>query len=75
MKSVSTWSRSPITGRSYMEARTGRSYIEARGEGFLNMIAECERVSDRKPDFRIVGQAICLAIYAANPARNGETGA
>ena len=61
--------------RDYRSPITGRSYMEAQGEGFLNMIAECERVSERKPDFRIVGQAICLAIYAASPARNAETGA
>ena len=44
---------------------TGRSYMEARGEGFLTLIRNSELLSNRRPEFKIQGQAICLTIFAA----------
>ena len=56
--------------RDYISPLTGRSYMEARGEGFLNLLRESERLSARRPDLAVRGQAICLTIFAA-----GGTGA
>lgn len=52
--------------RDFHSPLTGRSFMEARGEGFLNMVAECERVSGKKPDLKITGQAIRLTIFAGS---------
>jgi len=51
--------------RDYVSPVTGRSYMEARGEGFLNLVRESERVSGRRPELRVQGQAVGLTIYAA----------
>jgi ATP-dependent DNA helicase RecG len=54
--------------RDYVSPLTGRSYMEARGEGFLNLVRESERVSERRPDLRVQGQAVCLTIFSGPPA-------
>lgn len=41
------------------------AYMESRGEGFLTLVRESERVSGRRPEIRVVGQAVCLTIHAA----------
>jgi ATP-dependent DNA helicase RecG len=51
--------------REYASPETSRSYMESRGEGFLTLIRESERVSGRRPQMKVVGQAVCLTIYAA----------
>lgn len=53
--------------RDYVSPLTGRSYMESRGEGFLTLVRESERVSGRRPDLRVQGQAVRLAIYSAPP--------
>lgn len=51
--------------RDFESPVTGRSYMEARGEGFLALIRNSELLSNRRPEFKIQGQAICLTIFAA----------
>jgi len=51
--------------RDYTSPVTGRSYMESRGEGFLTLVRESERVSGRRPDLRVQGQAVRLTIFAA----------
>lgn len=51
--------------RDFESPVTGRSYMEARGEGFLSLVRNSEQLSDRRPEFKIQGQAICLTIFAA----------
>jgi predicted HTH transcriptional regulator len=50
--------------RDYTSSATGRSYMESRGEGFLTLIRESERVSGRRPELRVQGQSVHLTIYA-----------
>jgi len=52
--------------RDYASPVTSRSYMESRGEGFLTLLRESERVSGRRPQMRVVGQAVCLTIFAAS---------
>jgi predicted HTH transcriptional regulator len=54
--------------RDFVSPLTGRSYMEARGEGFLNLVRESERVSGRRPDLQVQGQAVHLTIYSGPPA-------
>lgn len=54
--------------RDFISPLTGRSYMEARGEGFLNLVRESERVSGRQPELRVQGQAVRLTIYSGPPA-------
>ena len=51
--------------RDYKSALTGTSYMEARGEGFLNLVRDSERLSGRRPELEQIGQATKLTIYAA----------
>jgi predicted HTH transcriptional regulator len=51
--------------RDYVSPVTGRSYMEARGEGFLSLVRESERVSGRRPELKVQGQAIRLTIFSA----------
>lgn len=51
--------------RDHVSPLTGRSYMESRGEGFLTLIRESERVSGRRPEIRVIGQAVRLTIYSA----------
>jgi predicted HTH transcriptional regulator len=50
--------------RDYESPLTGRAYMEARGEGFLMMVRESERVSGRRPDLQAIGDSVRLTIYA-----------
>lgn len=52
--------------RDYISPVTQRSYMEARGEGFLNLVRESEQVSGRRPELRTQGQAVCLTIFAGS---------
>ena len=51
--------------RDYNSPLTGRSYMEGRGEGFLTMVRECERLSSRRPTLEIIGDSVKLTIWAA----------
>ncbi len=54
--------------RDFKSVLSGKSYMEARGEGFLNILDECEKIGARKPDFIPKGQAILLVMHAnVNP--------
>lgn len=53
--------------RDYVSPLTDRSYMESRGEGFLTLIRESEKVSGLRPDLQVQGQAVRLTIYAAPP--------
>jgi predicted HTH transcriptional regulator len=50
--------------RDYASPVTGRSYMEARGEGFLTLVRDSERISGKRPEIKIQGQAVCLTIFA-----------
>ena len=39
--------------------------MEARGEGFLNLVRNSQRLSGRRPELEQIGQATKLTIYAA----------
>jgi len=52
--------------RDFQSPLTQRSFMEARGEGFLTMIRECERLAGRRPNFQAEGQAIALTIFSSN---------
>jgi len=47
---------------------TGHSFMEARGEGFLNLIRESEKISGKRPVFEVPGQAVKLTIFAGDAA-------
>ncbi len=51
----------------YISPVTQRSYMEARGEGFLNLVRESEKLSGKKPLLETIGQAVKLTIYANEP--------
>ena len=51
--------------RDYKSALTGTSYMEARGEGFLNLVRDSRRLSGRRPELELIGEATKLTIYAA----------
>lgn len=53
--------------RSYQSPVTGRAYMEQRGEGFLTMIRESQKLSGRRPDLEVTPQAVRLTIYARQP--------
>lgn len=59
--------------RDYVSPLTGTSFMEARGEGFLNLVRECERVSGRRPDLQVRGEAVCLTLYAAPPGARASS--
>lgn len=50
--------------RDYTSPITGRAYMEARGEGFLAMVRECERIAGRQPDLAVIGDSVRLIIFA-----------
>lgn len=50
--------------RDFVSPVTDRSYMEARGEGFLMLVRESERVSGRRPLLEQVGDAVRLTIYS-----------
>ena len=39
--------------------------MEARGEGFLTLVRESERISGRRPDLRVCSEAVTITIYGA----------
>lgn len=51
--------------RDYASPVTSRSFMESRGEGFLTLVRESQRVSGRRPEMRVVAEAVCLTIHAA----------
>ena len=51
--------------RDYSSSLTNHSYMEARGEGFLNLVRKSVKISGKTPELKIVGQALCLTIFAA----------
>jgi hypothetical protein len=51
--------------RDYISPVTARSYMESRGEGFLALVRESERVSGRRPELDVIGRAVRLTIFAA----------
>lgn len=52
--------------REYESPLTGARYMETRGEGFLNLVRESERLSGRRPELRVQGEAVHLRIFAAH---------
>jgi len=52
--------------RDYESPVTRRSYMEARGEGFLTLVRESERVSGKKPTIETTPQAVKLTVFAAS---------
>jgi predicted HTH transcriptional regulator len=51
--------------RDFPSPITGTSFMEARGEGFLNLVRDSEALSGKKPRIQRIGEAVKLAIYAA----------
>ena len=43
--------------RDYRSPLTGTSYMEARGEGFLKLVRDSERLSGRRPRLEQIGDA------------------
>lgn len=58
--------------RDYESPVTGTKHMETRGEGFLNLVRESERVSGRRPELIEQGDAVRLTIFAARPAEPAE---
>jgi ATP-dependent DNA helicase RecG len=56
--------------REYVSPITQRSYMEGRGEGFLTMVRECERISGKRPDLEIIGDSVRLTIWGAFNSSN-----
>jgi len=50
--------------REYESPLTGRSYMEGRGEGFLAMVRECQRVTGRKPEVAVVADSVRVTMRA-----------
>ena len=55
--------------REYISPVTDRAYMEGRGEGFLTMVRQCEKVSGKKPKVEIVGDSVRVTLYAAPPRK------
>lgn len=53
--------------RDYVSPLTQRSYMEGRGEGFLAMVRECQRVSGQPPRLEVIGDSVRLTIFGAAP--------
>ena len=51
--------------RDYKSPLSGVSYMEARGEGFLKLVRDSERLSGRRPRLEQIGDATKLTIFAA----------
>lgn len=51
--------------RDYISPITQRSYMEGRGEGFLTMVRECKKISNRLPKLEIIGDSVKLTIWSA----------
>jgi len=50
--------------RDYTSPLTQRSYMEARGEGFLTMVRECQKIAGRPPALEVIGDSVRLTIFA-----------
>ena len=61
--------------RDYTSPLTERSYMEARGEGFLKLVRECEAIGAPRPRLTTVGDSLCLEIFAAYPVTGGREAA
>ena len=57
--------------RDYKSPLTGAAYMEARGEGFLNLVRNSQRLSGRRPELKQIGAATKLTIYAATYEGDG----
>ena len=57
--------------RDYTSSLTGRAYMEARGESFLTMVRECERVTGRRPSLDVIGGGVKLTIFARTAIEPG----
>ena len=57
--------------RDFKSPLTGSSYMEARGEGFLKLVRDSERLSGRRPLLEQIGDATRLTIYAAKAPPGG----
>lgn len=51
--------------RDYVSPITGRSYMEARGEGFLAMVRECQKTAGRAPALDIIGDSVRLTVFGS----------
>lgn len=58
--------------RDYKSPLTGASYREARGEGFLRLVRDSERLSGRRPRLEQIGDSTKLTIFAASTAARLE---
>jgi len=54
-----------LTGflRSYRSAVTNRAFMEQRGEGFLTLVRESERIAGRRPELEATPQSVRLTIF------------
>lgn len=50
--------------RDFPSPITGRSFMEARGVGFLSLVRESTELSGRTPSFEVIGQGVKLTIFA-----------
>ena len=61
--------------RYYKSPVTGGAYMESRGEGFMNLVRDSERLSGRRPEIKEIGDTTQLTIYAAPaPVRSSAPG-
>ena len=60
--------------RDYKSALTGAAYMEARGEGFLNLVRNSQRLSGRRPELEQIGDATKLTIHAAKHGVDSDMG-
>ena len=58
--------------RYYKSPVTGGVYMESRGEGFMNIVRESQRISGRRPELKIVGDTTQLTIFAGSPPVEAE---
>ena len=58
--------------RDYPSPITGRSYMEARGEGFLTLVRQSLELSGRRPELRNIGNAVKLTLFAAASDQGNE---
>ena len=59
--------------RDFKSPLNGSSYMEARGEGFLKLVRDSERLSGRRPLLEQIGDATRLTIYAAQAPPGGPS--
>lgn len=54
--------------RDFTSPVTERAYMESRGEGFLMLVRETERVAGRTPQLHETGDAVFLTIWSGRPS-------